>query len=290
MTVDALGQQLQANRPAFVGGIGLTQIAEDMRQIGLRLLDGKAVPDARHRPQPVVATTDHPGPIEVDRRVDGVAPVERKAKTGGHDANNRVGLAIQLDRLVQNVPVAAEVVLPHLVTQHRNVVFTFLLFPGQKGTPQHRLDAKHLEEVICRADVRKLYRTVGRRLHRGVEVIGITGQRGEGAGLRALVLVTGPGGGLRITAGAAAHDVNDAIRMRIGQRTQDHVIDDAKNRGGHAHAEGQREHHGNGESGGAAKLAQRVAKILKQRVHFVLSYSLRKACIGSTEAARRAGR
>jgi hypothetical protein len=70
-----------------------------------------------------------------------------KRKAGGHDADHRVGLAIQLDRFVQNAAIAAKVTLPNLITQHRNVVLARLLLAGQKGAPQQRLHAEDLKKL-----------------------------------------------------------------------------------------------------------------------------------------------
>ena len=77
--------------------------------------------------------------------------------------------------------------------------------------------------------------------------------------------------------------------MRKRQRTQHDGIDQRKNDGVRADAQCQRQNRGGGKSGRFANLPQRIAKIIQQTTHNSSPYSERKACMGSMEAARRAG-
>ena len=69
------------------------------------------------------------------------------------------------------------------------------------------------------------------------------------------------------------------------QGAEQHPVHHAEDRGGRPDAEGQREHRNEGEAGGSPQRPERVPQVLEQRVH----HSARKAIIGSTCVARRAG-
>src|ERR1700751_5471533 len=78
------------------------------------------------------------------------------------------------------------------------------------------------------------------------------------------------------------------IGIRIGQRVEQHRVHDGEDGGVGADAKRQRENRNRGEAWRPAQLAQSVAKILGYLRHNY--YSVRRACIGSIEAARRAGK
>src|ERR1035438_2529653 len=91
---------------------------------------------------------------------------------------------------------------------------------------------------------------------------------------------------------------NVARRVDMRPRIVKHGIGPRGNGGERANAQRQGEHGGECESGRLAQLPQCVANILPQTIHrvstpledrAVLSYSLLSACMGSIEAARRAG-
>ena len=147
-------------------GICQPKIVEDVRQIGLRLLHVVPVFEARHGLQPVVAAAFIHGRSKMNGCIDGVALVEREAKSGGHDADHCIGAAIQLDRRVQDPSVATEVVLPGVVTEHHDVVFALLFFAWQEGAAQQGLDAEDLEKIVGRAYTVQRHRAAGRSLQR----------------------------------------------------------------------------------------------------------------------------
>src|SRR5579862_7799567 len=82
------------------------------------------------------------------------------------------------------------------------------------------------------------------------------------------------------------------MRVGKGQLAQQKSIDDCKD--GDIRADGERksEHSRDRKTRRPAQLAKRVPNILKQCVHprvSSVSYSVLSACMGSIEAARRAG-
>ncbi len=64
---------------------------------------------------------------------------------------------------------------------------------------------------------------------------------------------------------AAAGGLNeeDPVRVFVRERAQDHVVDNAEDSSGYAHAEGEREDDGEGKTRSAAQLAQRIMQVLK---------------------------
>src|SRR5579862_8954717 len=80
-------------------------------------------------------------------------------------------------------------------------------------------------------------------------------------------------------------------RLFHRQHAQKHLIEEREDGGIGADAQRQREHHGDRKSRRFAQPAQPVTNVLDQRIHASSPsvYSVRKACIGSMEAARRAG-
>ena len=292
---DSIGQQRQTNRPPGIRiRISPAQVVEDLRQIGLRLLDAHAILHAPHSAQPVGSAPCHPALIDMHGKIDGILHLQRITEAGRHYADHGHAFAVHLDRFIQNAAITAKVTLPKLITQHRDVVLAFLLLAGQKGTAQQRLNAENLEEVIGPLHAVEGYCARVRRLDCHLDEVSVGRKCAECCGLRALILIAGPRGRLKVAALAAALREDDLFRVRIGQRAQDDIINDTEDRRGHAHAQSQREHDSEGESRSAAQLAQRIANVLKQRVHSrfsstVENHSERKACMGSMEAARRAG-
>ena len=189
-----------------------------MRQVGLGLLERGTVLDASHRPKPVIAATVHPGAVEMNGCINGIARIERKSKSSGHDADDCISPAIELYRRVQYTAVAAEVALPDLVTEHHDVVLALLFFARQKGAAQKGLDSEDVKKIVCCAYAMKLHRAAVRCLERYIEEVHITGQRAERAGHLSFVRIAWPGGGLRITTGAMAIERDDLIGICIRKR------------------------------------------------------------------------
>src|SRR5439155_24578768 len=81
------------------------------------------------------------------------------------------------------------------------------------------------------------------------------------------------------------HDLDEPVRSRIGQRLEQHGVDRAEDGGIGADAEREREHGDEREGGAFGERADGEAEVLEEGVH----HSVRRATIGSTCAARRAG-
>jgi len=140
----------------------------------------------------MAAAVVHPGVIDETRRVDHIAHAQRIPEARGHNADDRVSQAIQLDRRADNIAIAAEVALPYLVTQDDNLVLAFQLLAGQIGAPKQRLHAEYLKEIVGGVHSIEQHRAARRRFHGDGKEIDIAGQCRESVDLLPLVLVTGP--------------------------------------------------------------------------------------------------
>ena len=168
---DAIGEKLQVHRTAFVRGIRAGEVGKYLGQVSLGLGHRDAGFDSAHGLQPVIAAAVHPPLVEVNGNVDRIASTQWKAESGGHNADDAEATAIQLDRFAYRAAIAVEVRLPHLVTQHDNVVFAFLLFAGQESAADERLNVENLEEVVSTANAAERNGFAAGREQRGFAVV-----------------------------------------------------------------------------------------------------------------------
>ena len=163
--------------------------------------------------------------------------------------------------------VAAKILLPHLITEHGNIVAAVLLLARNEGASQQRLYAEDIEEMVAGRGVVQMD-----DLRSGVEIdSGKLAEPGE---------VPRSSGSARAPPGRPGHDDGwmksaaacvSTNRIRSGsakwQRTQNGRVDDAEHRRGGANAKRQSQHGDNRKSGRLAQLPQRKAKILANRIH-----------------------
>ena len=82
-------------------------------------------------------------------------------------------------------------------------------------------------------------------------------------------------------------DPDQALLVAESERLQENRVDHTEDRGRRADAERQRQDRGDGKARRAAQAADGEAQVLDERLH---GHSALRAAIGSTRAARRAGR
>jgi hypothetical protein len=136
--------------PLFVSGWAFGEVGEDVRKVGMRLLDGDPVFEAANRAEPICAPRFciHSSVMQM-RSVDSVVQIQRIAETGGHDADNRADVRPSSLTGLPTISLSPpKYFLPRVITQHSNVVLAVLLFAGQKCAAQKRLHAEDLEEVV----------------------------------------------------------------------------------------------------------------------------------------------
>src|ERR1044071_6964613 len=80
-------------------------------------------------------------------------------KTRRHNADDGVRSQIEQDGFTNRVRITVELFLPQLVAQHDDLIFSVLLFFGQKRSTEKRLRSHHLEKIVadqCATDARRL--------------------------------------------------------------------------------------------------------------------------------------
>ena len=201
----------------------------DCLHFGLRLRDRHTGLEPQIRLEHVDAALSCRRRIRDAQRGKGIRRVMRKPKIRRHHAHHRVKVAAQSDLLADRRRIAAKLAHPECVAQHHhgrcaeNVVLS-ADHPAQLGPrAQH---AVHLR-VARNHEERHRLRAAGiiEALHRAAA------DQFEGSGLRANVV--------EVWKRFVACECHESIRSGIWQRTQQHGIHHAKNRGIRADAKRQ---------------------------------------------------
>src|ERR1051326_5101330 len=81
-----------------------------------------------------------------------------KIEIGRHDADDRRGMTVEIDRLPDDIRIAAEASLPQRVTENRDVVVAGSVFLRGEGAAVQWFTTEHAEVVVsyrgCRHDFR----------------------------------------------------------------------------------------------------------------------------------------
>ncbi len=197
------------------------------------------------------------------RSVDPDVGAAREVEGGRHDPDDGVALAVEaqaaeLDSLAEGTP-------PEGVGDDRRSRSAGRALLGQERAPGLRLELKHAEEVARDhhdAGAGRLLPTGD-----GHRVGGILGERVEGAAARAHiddVRLGDPHGPARR---ADLAQLDDAVRVRIGERAEHDSIDDGPHSRTHADAEGERDDRGERVAGARAQDPGGVAQVLPGRLH-----------------------
>jgi hypothetical protein len=248
-----------ADIPVAVGVL-LGDLAGDDRQLSADVIDGAARGGARDDPG-VIAYDAALHQVRARLEPDGGPDVGGPEFEGGrHDADHRVGLAVEGDGVVQDAPVSGEALLPGGVAQHAHRRGGGGVFGVGEHAAEHRL---HAEQGPDRRGHGALAEHSGFREAR---------QRGGRAGGEGEVLdaacVPAPlevieVGHRHLAVGAiqpVRPDEEDVVAVLIGERMQQHGVDDAEDRRGGTDAQSQDRYHRGGEAGGLGELAQGEAQ------------------------------
>ncbi len=173
---------------------------------------------------------------------------------------------VHLEHLADNVGVAAELGAPVGVAQHQDRLGAAHVVRRHERAADHRLDAEQIEEV--------------RRHHAGVDAIGLAAvdqievhlvvldQAVEDVGgALAVVEVLGDGHAGVAPPGQRRRllDHHQPVAVLIGQRLQQHAVDDAEDGGVGADAEAERQHRQQRVAGMAQQRPRAVLQIRQQR-------------------------
>ena len=264
------------------------QLRREPCQLSLRLESGDPGRQPRDRRIHVIVV-ERTGRAEAHRNPDigmrgnWTAAVLGQVQVGRQHADDFIRLLVQLQRLPDDAAIAAERTPPEPVRQDgagrraRHVV-SIAEQPSDGGpSPQ---EAKHAGIGEHRDGALRL------RSHGDVAALGpVDPDLGER--LRVLAEVEVLGGGhlplfARSDPGHLVLQAHQPAGFGVRQPVQHDAFEQREDRGARAHAERQGEHGGRSEAGALEEPAQRVAE--------VLDHSYLRATIGSTRAARRAGR
>ncbi len=134
--------------PTLVGlGKLLLESRRDVVQLSLRTHDRSAGFESAEHVVTVIAAAFHQLRRHCERRID--FRTFRKVETLRHDADNSARNAVDGDRLVKNVWVAAEASLPETVSDDSDGVLAGLILFRKKGATHDRLHAGRVEKVCC---------------------------------------------------------------------------------------------------------------------------------------------
>ena len=172
--------------------------------------------------------------IESDRCPDLRAGIG-KGKPGRHDADHRVRLFVQRDRLAKRVWIAAETALPEFMAQNHDLAVTGLVLLLREGAPETGLHSEQLKQIgrnpradhplrlVAAGEVEPLSDISRDPLEDFVLLLPLEEIRGR----------SGRQGELRL----GTEDAHQLLGMRVRQRTQQDRVDHAEN--GAVRADGQ---------------------------------------------------
>ena len=186
-----------------------------------------------------------------------------------HDSDQRSRNSIENEAAIQNRRIEIEALEPHLVAHHEDRRRARLYVLLGRGPPEQRRNTQKPERV--RSDQRpvELFRPLAAR----IEDIDVS-RADRIAEDMALLLVIEIFRKLEETPSAGPafiHVVNgerdDAARVHVGKRIEQHVLDHAEDRSRRADSERQRQRRERRESRLIAQPPQPVAKVLQDRPH-----------------------
>jgi hypothetical protein len=202
----------------------------------------------------------------VRRRVVELRPAAREDERRRHDADDRVRLAIERDRLPDRAGASAVAPLPQRPTDQRDVAARPILRRRDRAS-ERRIDAQQRKEAGRNPRAHDPLGIAGsRQLERHVE---------EGPdGLKRLLLPLeveqvwwGEGRAIEAGAGRALVEGDELLGRGEAQRPDQQRVDQAEHGRVGADAERQNEHHHDGKAGRACQAAGGVAKVVEEAGH-----------------------
>ena len=240
----------------------LFEVDGDALHVGAGLLDGDARLQARDAVQPWVIAAILPAGVFrrlADRRPQ--LDAARELEVGRHDADHREAAVVERHLLIEDAGVAAEAPLPERVAEHGDRLRARLVFViGEEAAPQG-IDAQRLEQL-------SRHHAAGQplglaRARQVVALAAVDADVLEDLVLRPPVLVVRVSDGHLINLRARLPQVDEPLGFGVGQRLEQHRIDDAEDGRRRADAERQRQHRDEGEAGVPEQHARAVAQVLQ---------------------------
>ncbi len=188
-----------------------------------------------------------------------------KRKAPGHDAENRVRLFLDGQGLAYDVRIGIVELAPRLLAQQHYAIAPRLVLFVAECASQNWLHAQHREEVRGDFDMLHLHAASGaydaghgavqQRANPHLCAHGVAQLEHVGVAHHVVGIGAGPGDG------------HNAIRLRIGQRTQQNAVQHCEDCNVRAQPQRQHGHCRERESGRLAQLSHCVTQILKNRPH-----------------------
>ncbi len=185
-----------------------------------------------------------------------------------HDADDGPRLMIELNGLADEVARTTEATLPEGVAQ-QHIVVSARFIAADKVTAEDRGDAEGSEGISRDDAAVYLFRSAARLVEQellvsedpdGSERV-ILNAPVEEVWIRGVIGYDGRTCGVLLIQGSESHE---PVGLREGQRREQNRVYQAEDGRGGADAEGEREHHAEGERGGLAELAQGEAEVGKE--------------------------
>ena len=225
-------------------GVRLLQPRRDVPHLTLRLLHGDAGFQLSDHPQPVGAASDA---SVVDGEGEPQLGLVGESEAARHDAGHREGLAVELHRLADHIPVAAEA-LPQAIREQGHFRGARPLLLRQERPAQHRLHTERLEEVAAHACAGNFHRFIAH--HHARRIADEHTHMLERLALLLPIAEVFVGHHLAIFAALLARfpDHHHPARVAERQRTQQNGVHHAEHRRARPDAQRHREHRHQGES------------------------------------------
>ena len=186
-----------------------------------------------------------------------------------HDADDGVGIAVERDCFADDGRIARELGAPQIVHEYDDALAAGLRIVAGKGAADLRLYGEHGKDAGRGRDGFNLHRVIADAERERAGPHGGHGLDGAGVALPHFKVIGVEGQGW-IEIAELGHLLlknDEAVRVGIGKRAEEHVVDEGEDGGGGADAEGQRQDDGEGEAGCIAQLANGIAQILEQSLH-----------------------
>ena len=248
-----------------VVGKSRRQIARDFAHVRASLFDADAgleSGDAVHA-KPCTSLGQHRIIPLSDRHIDfgQLEALEKQIEVRGNDADDGVIPAVQGKALAEDVGRRSKLALPEARTDQRYRRSTDLVFTWRKVAPEDRVHTYGREKI--RGDEARTHLLSLANASKAEVDAASNGHRGKTAIVSLPVAKIGIGDGAKFEVGFAFVHRDELLRMRVGQRVEEHTVDNREDGSVGADAEGQREDRDEREAGIFAQHARAIAQVLQ---------------------------
>lgn len=252
---EAIGQRCGAQFALIAGALQLgAESCAQRLEFGAKLLDADAGGQPRHH-------FDRPAIVDCHPPRQPHIAGHREVEALGHHADQRGGLAVELDTAAEHARVRRKVLAPDAMAEQRHGGRAGPVVLGAEGPTQHRLHAEQLEHgaieghaVVAGGQRAAARRQVGGQVGVGAHAVDAAQLRAQAQEVRALQ-VTQP-----VAAGPGVAHRHQPLGLREGQRFQHHAVDRVQREEHRAKAQAQQQQRQRGVARSLPQPAQRIAQ------------------------------